>query len=100
MSEEVIFLEDLTLDPTTRIASRGSQKIKLSPHECNLLTYLLKNPGKTVSREKLLQKIWNYQPDIESRVVDVYMGYLRRKIDTGTRKIIKTVRGHGYMIEF
>ncbi len=100
MQEEVLEVQDISLHISSRTVTRGSRHIKLSPHECNLLIYLLKNPGKAVSRDKLLQKIWNYQPDIESRVVDVYMGYLRRKIDTGASKIIKTVRGKGYMIEF
>lgn len=100
MQEDVLIVEDISLNIPTRTVTRGSKHVKLSPHECNLLLYLLKNPGKAVSRDKLLQKIWNYQPDIESRVVDVYMGYLRHKIDTGNRKIIKTVRGKGYMIEF
>lgn len=101
MQDEVLIIEDLTLDPQSRTAIRGNKKSKLSPQECNLLKFLLKNLGRAVSREKILQKIWHYQPDIESRVVDVYMGYLRRKIDSGNnKKIIKTVRGQGYMIEF
>lgn len=87
----------VVVDSKAKVAVRAGKKIRLSPKECKLLLCLLENKNKTVERKKLLKQIWKYAPDIETRVVDVYVGYLRRKIDSGfSHKLIHSVRGVGY----
>lgn len=89
--------DSIIIDAKSKTATRAGKKIKLSPKECKLLVYLLDNRGTVVERKKILKQIWKYAPDIETRVVDVYVGYLRRKIDNGfTHKYIQSVRGVGY----
>lgn len=90
----------IQLDPKSRIVIRNGRKIKLSPKEYKLLSYFLEHKNSTIERKKLLKQIWQYAPDIETRVVDVYIGYLRRKIDMGfPHKFIHSVRGFGYMFK-
>lgn len=93
MSQDKILLEQ-----ETRSAVREGRKIKLSPKEFKLLAYFLEHRNSLIERRKLLTFIWQYAPDIETRVVDVYVGYLRRKIDSGfSRQLIHSVRGTGYI---
>lgn len=90
---------DLILDPKKFEVKRGNKKIDLTPQEFRLLEYLMKNKGIVLTRETILNRIWQYSPDIESRVVDVYIGYLRKKIDSGSKKkLINSLRGFGYSI--
>lgn len=94
---EIIQLEDLTLNTSTLEVKRGEKDISLTAKEFKLLEYLMVNTGVVLSRETILDHIWLYSPDIETRVVDVYVGYLRKKIDEGfDRKLIQSVRGFGY----
>ncbi len=87
----------IILDERTRTATREGKKIKLSQKEYLLLEFLIENKNNIIDRKKLLKHIWKYAPDVETRVVDVYVGYLRRKIDKGfSRKILFSVRGSGY----
>lgn len=96
---KVLQIDDLTLDTSTLEVKRGDKKINLTAKEFKLLEYLMVNSGVVLSRETILDHIWLYSPDIETRVVDVYIGYLRRKIDEGfTKKLIHSVRGFGYTI--
>lgn len=91
---------DLELDNQTLEVRRGSKQIQLTPQEFKLLQYLMNNPGRILTREMILNRVWFYSPDIETRVVDVYMGYLRKKIDGGfEKKLLHSVRGFGYMIK-
>jgi len=91
---------DLELDDATLEVTRAGKKLQLTPQEFKLLEYLMKNKGRVLTREMILNRIWTYSPDVETRVVDVYMGYLRKKIDTGQKqKLIQSVRGFGYMIK-
>jgi DNA-binding response OmpR family regulator len=91
---------DLELDAETLNVSRNGKQIQLTPKEFKLLEYLMRNKGRILTREMILNRIWLYSPDIETRVVDVYMGYLRKKVDsTHKKKIIHSVRGFGYMIK-
>jgi DNA-binding response OmpR family regulator len=91
---------DLELDNGTKEVKRNDQPISLTPKEFELLYYLMVNTGQVMSREVLLNKIWLYSPDIESRVVDVYIGYLRKKIDSlSKKKLIHSIRGFGYTIK-
>lgn len=90
---------ELILDVTTRSARRGERAIELSIREYALLEYLMRNAGRPVSRSNILQAVWSYDYDGASNVVDVYVGYLRRKIDgPGEAAMIQTVRGIGYKL--
>lgn len=92
--------DDLQLDSKTFEVTRGQKAIALSPHEFKLLEYLLSNKGRVVTREMILNRVWSYSYDVNTRVVDVYMGYLRKKIDSESdKKLIHSVRGFGYMIK-
>lgn len=91
---------DLELDNQTMEVHRNGKLIKLTPQEFKLLHYLMNNKGRILTREMILSRIWLSSPDIETRVVDVYMGYLRKKIDNGsTKHLLHSVRGFGYMIK-
>lgn len=96
----VLRVADLEMDTKKVTVKRGNKEIELTPQEFKLLEYLMQNAGTVLSREQILNKIWSYSYDVQSRVVDVYMGYLRKKIDTGeTTKLIQSVRGFGYTIK-
>jgi len=97
---DILQIEDLVLNTSTLEVMRGKRKIALTAKEFKLLEYLMVNSGVVLSRETILDHIWLYSPDIETRVVDVYIGYLRKKIDGGHgRKLIQSVRGFGYTIK-
>lgn len=97
--EEKIKIGDLVLDPKKVEVIRDGKNIEVTPQEFKLLEYLMNNEGIVLTRETILNRIWQYSPDIESRVVDVYVGYLRKKIDGGfKKKLIHSVRGFGYSI--
>jgi two-component system OmpR family response regulator len=99
VDERYMQIGNLYLDIHTRAVFRDHQPIHLSPTEYKLLIYLLSQKGKAVSREQLLEKVWGYGFSGGTNLVDVYVRYLRMKIDKGNRrKLIKTVRGYGYMI--
>ena len=90
---------DLRLDTSTRVAHRNGRLIELSAREFQLLEYLLRHANRAVSRTQLLQAVWSFDYSGASNVVDVYVGYLRRKIDgDGEEPLVHTVRGVGYMI--
>lgn len=90
---------DLVLEPDTRKARRGGRDIALTVKEYTLLLYLMQNAGKVLSRSRILNHVWGYSFDPGTKVVDVYIRYLREKIDAGEAKpLIKTVRGFGYTI--
>lgn len=98
--EEKLKVADLVLDGKTLEVKRNNKLIKLSPKEFRLLEYLMSNKGQVLSREMILNRIWSYSPDIESRVVDVYMGYLRKKVDKAfSKKLVHSVRGFGYTLK-
>lgn len=90
---------DLTLDTGTRRVKRGGAEIALSAREYALLEYLMHNKGIVLSREKIENHVWNFDYEGGTNVVDVYIRYLRKKIDDGhERKLIHTVRGMGYVL--
>lgn len=92
-------LGDLTVNCDTRQASRNGNNIELSGKEFDILEYLIRNKNKVLSRDKISQHIWNYDYEGGSNVVDVYIRYLRRKIDDNYEtKLIHTVRGAGYVL--
>ncbi|PYM82026.1 MAG: DNA-binding response regulator [Candidatus Rokuibacteriota bacterium] len=92
-------LEDLTLDPATRGVSRGGRPITLTTREFALLEYFMRNIGRVLIRPMIAEHVWGVDFDRESNVIDVYVGYLRRKIDgPGERPLLHTVRGAGYVL--
>lgn len=98
--DEKLQVDDLILDPTAVRVVRGKKEIILSPHEFRLLHYLMSNRGKVLSREMILNRVWQYSEDIDTRVVDVYIGYLRKKIDAhASKKLITSIRGFGYLLK-
>lgn len=93
-------LADLALDPTTRTVTRGARRLELTTREHALLEYLLRNAGRVVTRPMIAEHVWGLDFDSESNVIDVYVGYLRRKIDgPGERRLLHTVRGAGYVLK-
>lgn len=100
-SDEVkLQIADLELNNKTFEVKRGGKPIQLSPHEFKLLQYLISNKGRVLTREMILNRVWLYSYEVDTRVVDVYIGYLRKKIDSGfDKKLIHSVRGFGYMIK-
>ena len=91
---------DLTLDPARRTAYRGETKIELTAKEFALLEYFLRNPERVLTRTMILDHVWDYDFDPETNVIDVYVNYLRKKIDAGREpKLIHTVRGAGYVLK-
>jgi DNA-binding response OmpR family regulator len=87
----------LTLDLLTKVAERGGRRIELAPREWALLELLMRHPTHVVSRTRVMSEVFGYDFEAGSNVVDVYIGYLRRKINApGEAQLIKTVRGAGY----
>lgn len=96
----ILKIADITLNKKTYQVTRDDTVIPLTPKEFILLEYLIVNKNQVVSREQILGSIWKYNWDIESRVVDMYIGMLRKKIDTDPRKkLIHSVRGFGYILK-
>lgn len=90
-------LADLSLDTQTHIVMRAARRIDLTAREYMLLEYLLRNKNKVLSRQKIEDSVWNYDYEGGTNVVDVYISYLRKKIDEGfDQKLIHTVHGIGY----
>ncbi len=92
--------EDLELDPHTAIVTRGGTEVSLSQKEFALLEYLMNNPDRPLNKETLIEHVWNYDADILPNTVEVYVGYLRSKIDKPFKKsppLIHTKRGFGYV---
>ncbi|GAB6987279.1 response regulator transcription factor [Nocardioides pyridinolyticus] len=95
----VLTAGDLTLDPATRVVRRGGTDITLTPREFGLLQFLMRHPGEVLSKTEIVQSVWDMNYDGDENVVEVYVGYLRRKIDQpfGTTTI-QTMRGAGYRL--
>ena len=90
---------DLVLNTLTHMAQRGDRRIELTTKEYNLLEYLMRNPNRVLTRTQIAEHVWNLDFASESNLVDVYVRYLRRKIDDESgQKLIKTIRGSGYLI--
>ncbi|HLU49379.1 MAG TPA: response regulator transcription factor [Planctomycetota bacterium] len=90
---------DIVLDPATRTVTRRGRTIDLSPREFALLEYFLRHPEHVLSRTRIFEHVWQGRYDGLSNVVDVYVNYLRRKLESaGEERVIATVRGHGYAL--
>ena len=94
----VLEFEDLSLDDNAHLVVKGGEHIHLSPTEFKLLRYLLRNRGRVLSKAQILDHVWEYGFDGGGGVVETYVGYLRRKLDTTEPKLIHTIRGAGYVI--
>jgi DNA-binding response OmpR family regulator len=90
---------DVAMDLAARTVTRGTQGVTLTPREFAVLEYLLRHPGQALSRTQIAEGVWSWEFHGESNVVDVYIGYLRRKLDAdGVPSIIETLRGYGYRL--
>ncbi|MCB1291624.1 MAG: response regulator transcription factor [Mycobacterium sp.] len=96
--DEVLTVGDLVLDGASREVTRAGEPISLTVTEFELLRYLMRNPRRAINRAEILDRVWNYGFGGRSSVVDLYISYLRRKIDAGREPMIHTVRGVGYML--
>ncbi|MES2486931.1 MAG: response regulator transcription factor [Bacteroidota bacterium] len=97
---EIIAVDDLQIDRRAKTVTRGEDLIALTAKEFKLLYYLAKNSGIILSREKILDNVWNINFDMNTNVVDVYINYLRNKIDKPyTNKLIHTIKGLGYVLK-
>jgi DNA-binding response OmpR family regulator len=95
----ILQIEDLELDRVSHAVRRGTHAIELSPKEFSLLEFLMRNEGRPVSRNTIVEQVWKLHFDSTTNVVDVYINYLRRKVDSGHHHaLIRTVRGVGYQI--
>jgi two-component system response regulator TrcR len=97
-ADELLRVGDLTLDGASREVTRGGEPIALTVTEFELLRYLMRNPRRAIPRAEILDRVWNYGFGGRSSVVDLYISYLRRKIDADREPMIHTVRGVGYML--
>jgi DNA-binding response OmpR family regulator len=92
----VLAAGDVRLDPATRHVTVAEQPVSLTPREYGLLEYLLRRPGRVVTKVELLDHVWDAAADVNPNAVEVYVGYLRRKLG---RHLVETVRGVGYRLE-
>ena len=97
-AHEVLKVADLTLDGASREVTRGRRSVPLSTTEFELLRFLMRNPRRALSRTEILDRVWNYDFAGRTSIVDLYISYLRKKIDVGNGPMIHTVRGVGYML--
>ena len=98
-SESVLAVGDLTLDEDSHEVTRGGDSIHLTATEFELLRYLMRNPRRVLSKAQILDRVWSYDFGGQANVVELYISYLRRKIDAGREPMIHTRRGAGYLIK-
>jgi DNA-binding response OmpR family regulator len=97
--DEVLRVADLEVNTATREVRRGDREIELTAREYELIEFMARHPRRVLSRDLLLSRVWDQEFGLTTNVVDVYIGYLRKKIDTpGEAKLIRTVRGAGYAL--
>ena len=96
---QTIVLGELVVDASRALATRTGRDLGLTRREFELLTTFCRHPGKVLSRDQLLDQVWGYTADVETNVVDVFVGYLRRKLEaTGEPRVLHTVRGMGWVL--
>ena len=98
MSARLAFA-DLELDEESHEVRRGGALVSLSPTEFKLLRYLMHNAGRVLSKAQILDRVWNYDFGGQANVVELYISYLRKKIDSGRPPMIHTLRGAGYVLK-
>jgi DNA-binding response OmpR family regulator len=92
----VLAAGDVRLDPSTRVVTVDGTRVALTPRELGLLEYLLRRPGRVVTKVEILDHVWDAAAEVNPNAVEVYVGYLRRKLG---RRLVETVRGAGYRLE-
>jgi two-component system OmpR family response regulator len=97
-SESLLVVGDLTLDEDSHEVSRAGEPIQLTATEFELLRYLMRNPRRVLSKAQILDRVWNYDFGGQANVVELYISYLRKKIDAGRAPMIHTMRGAGYVL--
>jgi len=98
--QPMLQIADITLDPARRTVLRGDRKLDLTTREFALLDYFMRNPDRVLTRTMISEHVWDYDFDSETNVIDVYVNYLRKKIDSDReQKLIHTVRGVGYLLK-
>ena len=98
-NEQTLTYADITLDPTTRETRRGDRQFDLTPTEFDLLCFLMRHPRQVLRREQILEEVWGYDFGGDDNVLEVYVGYLRKKTEQGSEpRLIQTVRGVGYVL--
>jgi DNA-binding response OmpR family regulator len=98
--DEILRVADLEINTSTREVRREEREIELTTREYELLEFMAQNPRRVLSRDLLLSRVWDEELGLTPNVVDVYVGYLRRKVDApGEEKLIRTVRGAGYALK-
>jgi two-component system, OmpR family, response regulator len=95
----VLTVGDLTLDEDSREVRRSGEEIQLTATEFELLRYLMRNPRRVLSKAQILDRVWNYDFGGQANVVELYISYLRKKIDAGRAPMIHTMRGAGYVLK-
>jgi two-component system, OmpR family, response regulator len=98
-SDNQLIVGDLTMDEDAREVRRGGSLIELTATEFELLRYLMRNPRRVLSKAQILDRVWNYDFGGQAHVVELYISYLRKKIDAGREPLIQTVRGVGYVLK-
>jgi two-component system response regulator MprA len=97
--ETMLAYADLILDPTTRETRRGDRQFDLTPTEFDLLHYLMRHPRQVLRREQILEEVWGYDFGGDDNVLEVYVGYLRKKMEQASEpRLLQTVRGVGYAL--
>jgi two-component system, OmpR family, response regulator len=97
-AEDTLSAGDLTLDPSGMLVALRGEPVRLSPTEFRLLHHLMRNAGRVLTKTEILTDVWRYDFGGETSIVDTYISYLRRKVDTGTPKLIHTVHGVGFVL--
>ena len=96
---EPLVYADLELDQATREVRRAGHRIELTTQEHNLLVFFMSHPRQVLSREQILERVWGYHTEIDSHVLEVYIGHLRQKLEaSGGTRLIQTIRGYGYAL--
>jgi len=98
-SESTLVVGDLTLDEDSHEVTRGGEQVELTATEFELLRFLMRNPRRVLSKAQILDRVWSYDFGGQANVVELYISYLRRKIDAGREPMIHTRRGAGYLIK-
>jgi DNA-binding response OmpR family regulator len=89
---------DLKLDPSTRRVTRAEQPVSLTPREFSLLELLMRNHGRVITRDSILESVWGFDSDVAGNTIEAFVRLLRLKVDTSEPKLIHTVRGVGYVM--
>ncbi|QIK65056.1 response regulator transcription factor [Nocardioides sp. HDW12B] len=95
----VLTVGDLTLDEDSREVTRGGEEIGLTATEFELLRFLMRNPRRVLSKAQILDRVWNYDFGGQANIVELYISYLRKKVDAGREPMIHTMRGAGYVLK-